>query len=155
MKGLVGQTEGNAIVIENLEDAQQLDFSRNIQLYSQTTKSLEGFREIVSYIREHMQDGAEFNYFDTICRQVANRMPRIREFAEQHDVILFVCGKKSSNGKVLFSECMKVNPKSHMIEDASEINNTWFEGAKSVGICGATSTPKWLMEQCRDAILKK
>lgn len=155
VKGLVGQTEGNAIVIENLEDAQQLDFSRNIQLYSQTTKSLEGFREIVSYIREHMQDGAEFNYFDTICRRVANRMPRIREFAEQHDVILFVCGKKSSNGKVLFSECMKVNPKSHMIEDASEINNTWFEGAKSVGICGATSTPKWLMEQCRDAILKK
>lgn len=153
--GLVGQTEGNAIVIENLEDAQKLDFSRNIQLYSQTTKSLEGFREIVSYIRDHMQEGAEFNYFDTICRQVANRMPRIREFAEQHDVILFVCGKKSSNGKVLFSECLNVNPRSHMIEDASEIDNTWFEGAESVGICGATSTPKWLMEQCRDAILKK
>ena len=153
--GLVGQTEGNAIVIENLEDAQKLDFSRNIQLYSQTTKSLEGFREIVSYIRDHMQEGAEFNYFDTICRQVANRMPRIREFAEQHDVILFVCGKKSSNGKVLFSECLNVNSRSHMIEDASEIDNTWFEGAESVGICGATSTPKWLMEQCRDAILKK
>lgn len=153
--GLVGQTEGNAIVIENLEDAQKLDFSRNIQLYSQTTKSLEGFREIVSYIRDHMQEGAEFNYFDTICRQVANRMPRIREFAEQHDVILFVCGKKSSNGKVLFSECLNVNPRSHMIEDASEIDNTWFEGVESVGICGATSTPKWLMEQCRDAILKK
>lgn len=153
--GLVGQTEGNAIVIENLEDAQQLDFSRNIQLYSQTTKSLEGFREIVSYIRDHMQEGAEFNYFDTICRQVANRMPRIREFAEQHDVILFVCGKKSSNGKVLFSECLNVNPRSHMIEDASEIDNAWFDGAESVGICGATSTPKWLMEQCRDAILKK
>jgi len=153
--GLVGQTEGNAIVIENLEDAQKLDFSRNIQLYSQTTKSLEGFREIVSYIHDHMQEGAEFNYFDTICRQVANRMPRIREFAEQHDVILFVCGKKSSNGKVLFSECLNVNPRSHMIEDASEIDNTWFDGAESVGICGATSTPKWLMEQCRDAILKK
>ena len=153
--GLVGQTEGNAIVIENLEDAQKLDFTRNIQLYSQTTKSLEGFREIVSYISEHMQDGAEFNYFDTICRQVANRMPRIREFAEKHDVILFVCGKKSSNGKVLYSECLSVNPRSHMIEDASEINNSWFDGAASVGICGATSTPKWLMEQCRDAILKQ
>jgi len=153
--GLVGQTEGNAIVIENLEDAQKLDFTRNIQLYSQTTKSLEGFREIVSYISEHMQDGAEFNYFDTICRQVANRMPRIREFAERHDVILFVCGKKSSNGKVLYSECLNVNPRSHMIEDASEIDNTWFDGAESVGICGATSTPKWLMEQCRDAILKQ
>jgi 4-hydroxy-3-methylbut-2-enyl diphosphate reductase len=153
--GLVGQTEGNAIVIENLEDAQKLDFTRNIQLYSQTTKSLEGFREIVSYISEHMQEGAEFNYFDTICRQVANRMPRIREFAERHDVILFVCGKKSSNGKVLYSECLNVNPRSHMIEDASEIDNTWFDGAESVGICGATSTPKWLMEQCRDAILKQ
>lgn len=153
--GLVGQTEGKAIVIENLEDARKLDFSRNIQLYSQTTKSLEGFREIVSYIRDHMQEGAEFNYFDTICRQVANRMPRIREFAERHDVILFVCGKKSSNGKVLFSECLDVNPRSHMIEDASEIDNAWFEGAEFIGICGATSTPKWLMEQCRDAILKK
>ncbi|MBO4564164.1 MAG: 4-hydroxy-3-methylbut-2-enyl diphosphate reductase [Bacteroidaceae bacterium] len=153
--GLVGQTEGKAIVIENLEDARKLDFSRNIQLYSQTTKSLEGFREIVGYIRDHMQEGAEFNYFDTICRQVANRMPRIREFAEQHDVILFVCGKKSSNGKVLFSECLNVNPRSHMIEDASEIDNAWFEGAELIGICGATSTPKWLMEQCRDAILKK
>ena len=153
--GLVGQTEGNAIVIENLEDAQKLDFTRNIQLYSQTTKSLEGFREIVSYISEHMQEGAEFNYFDTICRQVANRIPRIREFAEHHDVILFVCGKKSSNGKVLYSEYLNVNPRSHMIEDASEIDNAWFDGAESVGICGATSTPKWLMEQCRDAILKQ
>ena len=150
--GLVGQTEGNAIVIEDLEDAQRLDFTRNIRLYSQTTKSLEGFREIVTYISDHMQNGAEFNYFDTICRQVANRMPRIREFAERHDVILFVCGKKSSNGKVLFSECMKVNPRSHMIEGPSEIDASWFDGAASVGICGATSTPKWLMEQCRDAI---
>jgi len=153
--GLVGQTEGNAIVIENLEDAQQLDFSRNIQLYSQTTKSLEGFREVVGYISEHMQEGATFNYFDTICRQVANRMPRIREFAVRHDVILFVCGKKSSNGKVLFSECQQVNPHSYMIEDASEIDDDWFVDAQSVGICGATSTPKWLMEQCRDAIVKK
>ncbi len=150
--GLVGQTEGHAIVIENLEDARALDFSRNIQLYSQTTKSLEGFREIVGYIRSHMKDGAEFNYFDTICRQVANRMPRIRQFAEQHDVIVFVCGKKSSNGKILFSECCKVNKRSHMVDDVSEIDKAWFADTGSVGICGATSTPKWLMEQCRDAI---
>ncbi len=153
--GLVGQTEGNAIVIENLEDAQRLDFSRNIQLYSQTTKSLEGFGEVVDYIQSHMKDGADFNYFDTICRQVANRMPLIREFAEQHDVILFVCGKKSSNGKILFSECCSVNPRSHMIDGVSEIDNSWFDSASSVGICGATSTPKWLMEQCRDAIKRK
>ena len=151
--GLVGQTEGTAIVIETLEDAQRLDFSKDIQLYSQTTKSLEGFREIVSYIESHMQNGAVFNYFDTICRQVANRMPRIREFAEHHDVILFVSGKKSSNGKVLFSECLAVNQRSHMIDSVDEIDFSWFNEAQSVGICGATSTPKWLMEDCRNAII--
>lgn len=151
--GLVGQTEGTAIVIETLEDAQQLNFSKDIQLYSQTTKSLEGFREIVSYIESHMQNGAVFNYFDTICRQVANRMPRIREFAEHHDVILFVSGKKSSNGKVLFSECLAVNQRSHMIDSVDEIDFSWFNEAQSVGICGATSTPKWLMEDCRNAII--
>lgn len=150
--GLVGQTEGTAIVIENLDDARRLDFSRDIRLYSQTTKSLEGFREVVGYIQSHMQDSAEFQYFDTICRQVANRMPRIREFAMHHDVILFVCGKKSSNGKILFAECLNANPHSHMIDDVSEIDYSWFEKAETVGICGATSTPKWLMEQCRDAI---
>lgn len=150
--GLVGQTDGHAIVIENLEDARRLDFRRDIQLYSQTTKSLEGFREVVGYIQGHMLEGAVFNYFDTICRQVANRMPRIREFAEKHDVILFVCGKKSSNGKMLFEECCRVNPHSHMIDAVSEIDYKWFKDAESVGICGATSTPKWLMEQCRDAI---
>lgn len=152
--GLVGQTEGTAIVIETLEDAQRLDFSKDIQLYSQTTKSLEGFREIVSYIESHMQNGAVFNYFDTICRQVANRMPRIREFAEHHDVILFVSGKKSSNGKVLFSECLAVNQRSHMIDSVDEIDFSWFNEAQSVGICGATSTPKWLMEDCRNAIIE-
>ena len=151
--GLVGQTEGTAIVIENLDDARRLDFSRNIRLYSQTTKSLEGFREIVEYIQSHMQAGAEFIYFDTICRQVANRMPRIREFAMQHDVILFVCGKKSSNGKILFAECLGANPNSHMIDQVDEIDHSWFDGAETIGICGATSTPKWLMEQCREAII--
>ena len=150
--GLVGQTEGTAIVIENLDDARHLDFSRDIRLYSQTTKSLEGFREVVSYIQAHMQQGADFQYFDTICRQVANRIPRIRQFAMHHDVILFVCGKKSSNGKILFAECLSANPRSHMIDSVDEINPQWFDGAYSVGICGATSTPKWLMEQCKEAI---
>lgn len=152
--GLVGQTEGTAIVIETLEDAHQLDFSRDISLYSQTTKSLEGFREIVKYIQSQMHDGAEFHYFDTICRQVANRMPRIREFAIRHDVILFVCGKKSSNGKILFSQCLDANPRSHIIDSVEEIDRQWFDGAETIGICGATSTPKWLMEQCREAIMK-
>ncbi len=150
--GLVGQTEGTAIVIENLEDAKRLDFSHDIQLFSQTTKSLEGFREIVQYIQENMQEGAKFCYFDTICRRVANRIPNIRNFSAQHDVILFVCGKKSSNGKVLYNECLSVNPNTYMIDDPSEIDFQWFEGKKSVGICGATSTPKWLMEDCKKKI---
>ena len=147
--GLVGQTDGTAIVIENLEDAKQLDLSQDIQLFSQTTKSLEGFREIVSYIGANMQEGAHFQYFDTICRQVANRIPNIMDFASKHDVILFVCGKKSSNGKVLYNQCLSVNPHTYMIDDPSEINFDWFEGFDSVGICGATSTPKWLMEDCK------
>jgi len=150
--GLVGQTEGNAIVIQSLEDAKQLDFSRDIHLYSQTTKSLEGFRCIVSYIEAHIQEPAQFQYFDTICRQVANRIPNIRQFAARHDLVLFVCGKKSSNGKVLFGECLAVNPNTHLVDDPGEINAEWFRGVQSVGICGATSTPKWLMEDCRDVI---
>ncbi len=150
--GLVGQTEGTAIVIENLDDAKRLDLNHDIQLFSQTTKSLEGFREIVSYIESNMQEGAHFHYFDTICRQVANRIPNIVEFASKHDVILFVCGKKSSNGKVLYNQCLSVNPRTYMIDDPSEIDFSWFEGIESVGICGATSTPKWLMEECKRRI---
>lgn len=150
--GLVGQTDGSAVVIESLEDAERLDFGHDIQLFSQTTKSLEGFREIVEYIGENMKDGARFSYFDTICRQVANRMPNIRKFAARHDVILFVCGKKSSNGKVLYNQCLTVNPRTYMVDDPSEIDFSWFDGVKSVGICGATSTPKWLMEDCKRRI---
>ena len=150
--GLVGQTDGTAIVIENLEDAKKLDFSHDIQLFSQTTKSLEGFREIVSHIESNMKDGANFNYFDTICRRVANRIPDIRQFAAQHDVILFVCGRKSSNGKVLYNECLSVNPRTYMIDDPVEIDFGWLDGVDSVGICGATSTPKWLMEECKRRI---
>lgn len=151
--GLVGQTEGNAIVIENLDDAHKLDFSKDILLYSQTTKSLEGFKEIVSYIQEHIQPGVTFRYYDTICRQVSNRARNIRTFASKHDAILFVSGTKSSNGRVLFNECLDVNPNSHMISSADEIDFSWLQDRASVGICGATSTPKWLMEQCRDKIL--
>ncbi len=155
--GLVGQTEGTAIVIETLDEAQGLDFHRDIALYSQTTKSVEGFREIVSYIEAHMEPSATFTYFDTICRQVANRMSHIREFASCHDVILFVCGRKSSNGRVLFNECKTVNPRSHMIDGPTGIDTSFFAefssgDAFTIGICGATSTPKWLMEQCKERI---
>jgi 4-hydroxy-3-methylbut-2-enyl diphosphate reductase len=153
--GLVGQTEGKAIVIEKFDDVKKLDFSRDIYLYSQTTKSLDEFHRIIEYIQNHISPEAHFQSFDTICRQVANRMPNISEFASRHDLILFVCGHKSSNGKVLFSECLRRNPNSHQIEGPEEINPRWLEGMSTVGICGATSTPKWLMEQCRDELLKR
>ena len=147
--GLVGQTRGQAIVIENLSEVNRLDFNKDIRLYSQTTKSLDEFRQIVAYIKEHISPDASFEYYDTICRQVANRMPHIREFASRHDVILFVCGRKSSNGRVLYNECRNVNPRSYMIDTSGEIETEWFQNCRSVGICGATSTPKWLMEECK------
>ena len=150
--GLVGQTKGKALVIENLEEAKQLDFSKNICLYSQTTKSLEEFQEIVSYIQTHMEPHAQFKYFDTICRQVANRIPNIRKFAVSHDLIFFVSGRKSSNGKILFSECKKANPNSYFIDSPEAIDQSFLKEAKSIGICGATSTPKWLMEEIYKAI---
>lgn len=151
--GLVGQTNSKAIVIAGIDDAKALDFNRDIYLYSQTTKSLDEFHRIIDYIQEHISPEATFRSFDTICRQVANRMPNISSFAKRHDLILFVCGRKSSNGKVLFNECRSVNPNSHLIEGPDEIKREWIEGIDTIGICGATSTPKWLMEQCRDRII--
>ena len=153
--GLVGQTKSEAIVIEHFDEVTRLDFSKDIYLYSQTTKSLDEFHRIIEYIQAHIQKGAIFKSFDTICRQVANRMPNIARFAAQHDVILFVSGRKSSNGKVLYNECKKINPNSYHIEGAKEIDMNWFKGVQTVGICGATSTPKWLMEECKTFILSK
>ena len=151
--GLVGQTHSNAIVIENFDEVTKLDFSRDIYLYSQTTKSLDEYHRIIEYIQQHILPTATFQSFDTICRSVANRMPNISQFATKHDLILFVCGRKSSNGKVLYNECLRVNPNTHLIEGPDEIDRQWLDGINTVGICGATSTPKWLMEQCRDAIV--
>jgi 4-hydroxy-3-methylbut-2-enyl diphosphate reductase len=151
--GLVGQTHSDAIVIESFEEVTKLDFSRDIFLYSQTTKSLDEFHRIIGYIQQHISPSATFKSFDTICRSVANRMPNISQFAAKHDLILFVCGRKSSNGKVLYNECLRVNPNTHLIEDPEEIDPSWLTDILTVGICGATSTPKWLMEQCRDAIV--
>lgn len=151
--GLVGQTRGTAIVVESLEDVKKLNYERDIYLFSQTTKSLDEFHALIDYIQAHIQPQATFRSFDTICRQVANRMPNIAAFAARHDLVLFVSGRKSSNGKVLFEECRRVNPNSYQIEKASEIKMEWTKDISSIGICGATSTPKWLMEECRDYIL--
>lgn len=152
--GLVGQTQSHAIVLENVEDVKSLDFTRDIYLYSQTTKNLDEFHTIIDYIQTHIAPTATFKSFDTICRQVANRMPNIATFAAKHDLILFVSGRKSSNGKVLYHVCRDVNSNSHLIERASEIDYSWLDGVRTIGICGATSTPKWLMEECREAILQ-
>ncbi|MDR1119496.1 MAG: 4-hydroxy-3-methylbut-2-enyl diphosphate reductase [Dysgonamonadaceae bacterium] len=146
VNGLVGQTAGQAIVIENKADLHLLDFNKDICLFSQTTKSLDEFEEIVEIIRSRIAYGVNFSYFDTICRQVANRIPHIREFACKHDLVLFVAGKKSSNGIALFKECEKANKNSHLISGTEDICTAWFAGISSVGVCGATSTPKWQME---------
>lgn len=150
--GLVGQTNQKAIVIEHADEVSRLDFSRDIYLYSQTTKSLDEFHAIIDYIQAHISPEATFKSFDTICRQVANRMPNICSFATKHDIILFVSGRKSSNGKVLFNACKAKNPHTYLIEGPEEINPAWLSGAESIGICGATSTPKWLMEKVAQAL---
>lgn len=147
VNGLVGQTEGKAIVVESPADLNRLDFSKEIILFSQTTKSLDGFREIVEICKNRMAKGVHFRYFDTICRQVANRLPKIKAFVSNHDWVYFVAGQKSSNGKMLFEECKKSNPNSLFISETSEIKDPLPPGVQSVGVCGATSTPKWLMEE--------
>ncbi len=150
--GLVGQTNGEAIVIESTAEADKLDFSNDISLFSQTTMPLEGFNAATAHIKQRLKTGATFKSFDTICRQVSNRMHDIRQFALSHDMIIFVSGKKSSNGKMLCDECMKVNKNTILIEDDNEISAAMLQGCASIGICGATSTPKWLMEKVKKRI---
>lgn len=146
VNGLVGQTNGEAVVIQDVGGVDALDLDRDIMLYSQTTKSLEGFREVVAEIKRRKTKG-KFEYFDTICRQVANRMEKMQEFARNHEVVVFVSGAKSSNGKVLFEKCREVNPRSFLISDETQLEPSWTAGAESIGVCGATSTPLWLMER--------
>lgn len=153
VNGLVGQTKGSALVIENVDEIDKIDYSRDIYLYSQTTKSLQGFKTIVEEINKRLKPGVKFESYDTICRSVANRIPQIRQFAQQHELILFVCGSKSSNGRILFAECLDANPNSHLISNENEINPEWLKGVENIGICGATSTPRWLMNQVRDHLL--
>ncbi len=148
VNGLVGQTSGNAIVIQNDEDIAQIDFSRPVALFSQTTQSLSGYLDLIERLRGMMQEGVEFFSQDTICRQVSNRMPHIEEFAAQHELVFFVAGSKSSNGKVLYSHCLKSNPRSIFVSSASELRaEMLLPIPKSIGICGATSTPMWQMEE--------
>ena len=153
VNGLVGQTNGTAIVVENLNDIDKIDFSKDICLFSQTTKSIEGFNEIIAEIQKKKKDCIKFEYFDTICRQVANRIPKIISFVSKYELIYFVCGKKSSNGKVLYEQCKKTNPTTLLISGVEDIDLSDIKGKEKNGICGATSTPKWQMEAVRDYIL--
>ncbi len=146
VNGLVGQTNGTAIVIEDLGGLDALDFGTDIALYSQTTKSLEGFTAIISEIRRRMREGARFTYADTICRQVAHRGEHLRDFARAHDVVIFVAGAKSSNGRVLYGHCREANERSYLVAESADVRPEMTAGAASIGICGATSTPRWLME---------
>ena len=154
VNGLVGQTQETAIVIEREADLDKVDFTRPVRLFSQTTMPVDSFRMLAEIMSQRIQAPADFSYRDTICRQVANRIPHLKEFAQQHDVVLFVSGKKSSNGKALFGVCQEVNPRSYLISHPEEITPEMIEGASSVGICGATSTPRWQMEQVASHLSK-
>ncbi len=153
VNGLVGQTEGTAIVVEGPDDISRIDFSRDVELYSQTTKSVEGFNAVAAEIAKRMHSGAKLSSYDTICRQVAGRVEHLRRFAASHSVVIFVAGAKSSNGKILYAHCREVNPHSYLVADCSGLDPQWLKDADSVGICGATSTPRRLMEQVRDSLL--
>jgi 4-hydroxy-3-methylbut-2-en-1-yl diphosphate reductase len=154
--GLTGQTLNQAIIVMTEQDLDQVDFSRPVTLFSQTTKSTAGFYHMKAVIEDRIRAAGgsleEFDANDSICRQVSNREPALAKFATQHDVIIFVSGRKSSNGKALFSVVNKTNPRSYFVENEEELQDEWFHGAESVGICGATSTPMWLMQRVKDRI---
>jgi 4-hydroxy-3-methylbut-2-enyl diphosphate reductase len=153
--GLTGQTLEKAIVVMGDSDLEKIDFSRPVTLFSQTTKSTKGFYEISRKIEDRIKaykgelNQLDYNANDSICRQVSNREPQLQRFSAENDVILFVSGKKSSNGKALYQVCLSENPRSFFIENETELDRDWFSSSDSVGICGATSTPMWLMEQVK------
>lgn len=147
VNGLVGQTNEKAIVIESEDDLDKIDLSKPIRLFSQTTKSLDGFNHLVTTLSKNIEKTENFEFYDTICRQVANRMPNITTFAQQNDIIIFVSGKKSSNGKVLYEHSKNINPNTYLVSEADEVTGLNLDLTKKIGICGATSTPRWLMEE--------
>lgn len=150
--GLAGQVDEPTIIVERVEDLEQIDFSRPIFFLSQTTQSVDLFEQLRREMLSRLASPDMLTAHDTICRQVSSREKHLDAFARRHDVVIFVCGRKSSNGKVLAEVCRVANPRTYNIEEAQELQPEWFEGAESVGICGATSTPKWLMQQVAEAI---
>ncbi|MEO0331515.1 MAG: 4-hydroxy-3-methylbut-2-enyl diphosphate reductase, partial [Bacteroidota bacterium] len=154
----MGQTRGQAIIVMKDEDLEKIDYTKPVTLFSQTTKSTQGFYRIKAMIEERLKtangklETVDFNANDSICRQVSNREPQLRKFSEEQDVIIFVSSKKSSNGKALFGVCQETNERSYFIANEEELQPEWFEGAETAGVCGATSTPMWLMEQVANGI---
>lgn len=153
--GLDGQTQGSAIVLESIDDVDKIDFSRPVSLYSQTTKRVEDFYEIADLVKSKTNEGVPVEIKDSICRQVSNRVPHLKKFVVNYDLILFVAGVKSSNGRYLFTVCKEENPNTYRISRTEEIDSKWFEGVESVGVCGATSTPQWLMEEIGEWVQQK
>ena len=145
--GLVGQTHNTAIVVEHDDELDKIDYTRPVRLFSQTTMSVDQFRQLSAEIERRMNHAGDLSTYDTICRQVANRIPHLRQFASCHDVVLFVSGRKSSNGKALFEVCRAANERSYFVSQPDEVKPEMLSGAESVGVCGATSTPRWQMEQ--------
>ena len=153
MNGLVAQTNDEALIVEQEEDLKSIDFSRPVILFSQTTKSLDGFKRVVELVKENARASVVVN--DTICRKVANRIPQLKDFAARHDVILFVSGEKSSNGKQLFEVCREVNSRTYFVQGVKDLRDEMFDKADSVGISGATSTPRWVMEEIKEELEAK
>lgn len=158
VNGLAGQVNGDVIIVSEENDLDKLDFTKPINVFSQTTKDIDNYRNICESIKNRIKlaNGpmGQFKAFNTICGQVSSRNPHLKEFSKKHNIIIFVSGRDSSNGKVLFDLCKSVNSKSYKVEDFSQIDRKWFTNGDSVGICGATSTPKWLLEEVSDFISK-
>jgi len=155
--GLLGQTKNEAVIVTTIEDLEKIDFSKSIYIYSQTTKSPKSYKVISDIISERVKlaagENVKYIVHDTLCRQVSGREPQLKQFSDENDVIIFVSGRKSSNGKMLYQSCKSVNRNSYFISDVDELVPAWFIRAKSVGVCGATSTPRWLMEKVRKTII--
>jgi len=155
--GLLGQTNNEAIIVTTKDDLKKVDFSKSIYIYSQTTKSPDAYNQIATEIEKRVKMSSEkdikYIVYDTLCRQVSGREPQLKHFSDENDVIIFVSGRKSSNGKMLYQSCKSINSNSYFISDINELDSAWFVKAKSVGVCGATSTPRWLMEKVRKTIL--
>ena len=152
--GLNGQCQGQAVIVSREDELEHIDFSRPIRLYSQTTKSRDEYRRLIANIEARLPQGADFVAYDTVCNRVANRAKELETFARSVDVLLFVAGENSSNGHYLYEYCRHVQPRTHLIATADEVRREWFAGATSVGISGATSTPRWLMEEVKVRIEK-